>query len=248
MTTQIRDIDLADWPVAILAGGLATRLRPATDKIPKALLLVAGQPFLVHQLRLLYSEGFRKIVLCVGYLGEMIEAKIGDGKRLGLQIEYSFDRPTLLGTGGALKHAISKLGHEFLVIYGDSYMPVDYAAVVEAFIRSEKPALMTVFENEDRWDTSNVCFKAGEIHRYNKKVRTPEMRHIDYGISVLTAGIFADFPDNLAFDLADLYSHLVSEKKMAAYEVKQRFYEIGSEPGLTELDVLLRNKTLSFPE
>ena len=247
MTARRSDIDLADWPVAILAGGLATRLRPATDKIPKALLSVAGEPFLVHQLRLLHSAGFRKIVLCVGYLGELIEANIGDGKRLGLQIDYSFDGPTLLGTGGALKRAISKLGERFLVIYGDSYMPVDYAAVVEAFVRSEKPALMTVFENEGRWDASNVWFEAGKIHRYEKKERISEMRHIDYGISVLNAAVFADIPDNTPFDLADLYSRLVSDKQMAAYEVKQRFYEIGSAEGLAELDALLRNKTVSVP-
>jgi len=247
MTARRGDIDLADWPVAILAGGLATRLRPATEKIPKALLRVSGEPFLVHQLRLLYSKGFRKIVLCVGYLGELIEEKIGDGKRLGLQIDYSFDGPTLLGTGGALKRAISKLGDQFLVIYGDSYMPVDYAAVVEAFVRSEKPALMTVFENEGRWDASNVWFEEGEIHRYHKKERTSQMRHIDYGISVLTAGVFAAFPDNAPFDVADLYSRLVSEKQMAAYEVKQRFYEIGSAEGLAELDALLRNNTVSLP-
>src|SRR4051795_1994538 len=132
MTAQTSDIDLANWPVAILAGGLATRLRPATDKVPKAMLSVRGEPFLVHQLRLLRSEGFRKIVLCVGYLGELIEAKIGDGKRFGVQIDYSFDGPTLLGTAGALKLASSKLGERFLVIYGDSYMPVDYAAIGEA--------------------------------------------------------------------------------------------------------------------
>ena len=245
---QRREIDLAHWPVAILAGGLATRLRPATDTIPKALLSVAGQPVLIHQLRLLHSKGFRKIVLCVGYLGEMIEAKIGDGKRLGLQIDYSFDGPTLLGTGGALKRAISKLGDKFLVVYGDSYMPINYAAVMEAFVRSEKPALMTVFENEGRWDASNVWFEAGEIHRYNKKERTSEMRHIDYGVSVLNAEVFAGFPDNAAFDLADLYSHLVSQKQMAAYEVKQRFYEIGSAKGLAELDDMLRNKTVSVPK
>jgi N-acetyl-alpha-D-muramate 1-phosphate uridylyltransferase len=246
MTARRKAINLADWPVAILAGGLATRLRPATDKTPKALLSVAGEPFLVHQLRLLRSEGCRKIVLCVGHLGELIEAKIGDGKRLGLQIDYSFDGPTLLGTGGALKRAISKLGDRFLVIYGDSYMPVDYATVVDAFVRSEKPALMTVFENKGRWDASNVCFEAGEIHRYDKKVRTPQMRHIDYGISVLTSGVFAGFPGNAPFDLADLYSHLVSEKQLAAYEVKQRFYEIGSTQGLAELDALLRNNTVSL--
>jgi NDP-sugar pyrophosphorylase family protein len=247
VTTRSRDIDLANWPVAILAGGLATRLRPATEKIPKALLSVADEPFLVHQLRLLHSEGFRKIVLCVGYLGEIIEGTIGDGKRLGLEIDYSFDGPTLLGTGGALKRAISRLGKQFLVVYGDSYMPVDYAGVVEAFVRSEKPALMTVFENEGRWDASNVRFEAGEIHRYDKKLRTPEMRHIDYGISVLTAEVFAGFPEDVPFDVADLYSRLVSEKQMAAYEVKQRFYEIGSEQGLIELDGLLRNKTGSVP-
>jgi NDP-sugar pyrophosphorylase family protein len=240
-------MDLANWPVAILAGGLATRLRPATEKVPKALLSVAGEPFLVHQLRLLHSEGFRRIVICVGYLGEMIEANIGEGKRLGLQIDYSFDGPTLLGTGGALKRALSMLGEHFLVIYGDSYMPVDYAGIVEAFIRNEKPALMTVLENEGRWDASNVWFEAREIHRYDKKKRTPKMRHIDYGISVLNAGVFAGFPDNAAFDLADLYSRLVSERQMAAYEVKQRFYEIGSEQGLAELDGLLRNKTVSLP-
>ena len=238
---------MANWHVAILAGGLATRLRPATDKIPKALLSVAGEPFLVHQLRLLHSEGFRKVVLCVGHLGEIIEAKIGDGKRLGLQIDYSSDGPTLLGTGGALKRAISKLGDRFLVIYGDSYMPVNYVAIVEAFVQSGKPALMTVFGNEGRWDASNVWFETGEIHRYDKKARTPQMQHIDYGISVLTAAIFAGFPDNAPFDVADLYSRLVSEKQLAAYEVKQRFYEIGSKQGLAELDGLLRNKTVSVP-
>ena len=242
MTTRSRAIDLANWPVAILAGGLATRLRPATNDIPKTLLTVAGEPFLVHQLRLLRSEGFRKIVLCVGYLGELIEAKIGDGKRLGLQIDYSFDGPTLLGTGGALKGAISKLGEQFLVIYGDSYMPVDYFAIIEAFVRSGKPALMTVFKNEGRWDASNVWLEAGKIRRYDKRLRMAEMRHIDYGIAVLNAAVFASFPDHQPFDLADVYSRLVSQNQMVAYEVKQRFYEIGSPEGLAELDSLLRDK------
>ena len=127
-------------------------------------------------------------------------------------------------------------------------MPVDYAAIVEAFVLSGKPALMTVFENEGRWDASNVWFEAGEILRYDKKVRTPEMQHIDYGISVLTAGVFTGFPDNLPFDVADLYARLVSEKQMAVHEVKQRFYEIGSAQGLAELDALLRKNTVSVPE
>ena len=238
-------MDLANWPVAILAGGLATRLRPATDKTPKALLSVAGEPFLVHQLRLLHSEGFRNIVICVGYLGETVQAKIGDGNTLGLHIDYSFDGPTLLGTGGALKRALPKLAENFLVIYGDSYMPVDYAAIVRAFVASGKPALMTVFENEGRWDASNLWFEHGEIRRYNKKLRTPEMRHIDYGIAVLSPAVFASFPNDAPFDLADVYSCLIAEMQMAVYEVKQRFYEIGSAGGLAELDSLLRNKTVS---
>jgi NDP-sugar pyrophosphorylase family protein len=242
MKTQGEEIDLASWPVAILAGGLATRLRPVTDKMPKALLSVAGEPFLVHQLRLLRSHGLRKIVLCVGYLGDMIKAKLGDGRDLGLQIAYSFDGPSLLGTGGALKRALPKLDERFLVTYGDSYMPVDYSVIVEAFVRSGKPALMTVLQNEGRWDASNVWFEAGELLRYDKKLRTPEMRHIDYGIAVLNAAVFASFPDNRAFDLADVYSRLVSEKALAAYEVKQRFFEIGSRQGLAELDSMLRDK------
>jgi NDP-sugar pyrophosphorylase family protein len=241
MRAPAKEIGLADWQVAILAGGLAERLRPATDKTPKALLRVAGEPFLIHQLRLLHSQGLRRIVLCVGYLGEMIRAEVGDGSSLGLQISYSFDGPTLLGTGGALKRALPKLGEQFLVIYGDSYMPVDYSTIVEAFVLSEKPALMTILENENRWDKSNVWFEAGEIHRYDKKLRTAEMHHIEYGIAVLTAQVFASCPHDLAFDLADVYSRLVSEKQMAAYEVKERFYEIGSREGLTELDSLLRD-------
>lgn len=242
----MKQIELAGWPVAILAGGLATRLQPATYSTPKALLSVAGEPFLVHQLRLLRSEGFRQVVLCVGHLGERIEAELGDGKRLGLQITYSFDGPTLLGTGGALKRALPMLGDRFLVTYGDSYMPVDYAAIVQAFVLSGKPGLMTVLENGGRWDASNVWFESGEIRRYDKKLRKAEMRHIDYGVAVLNATIFNPFPDDAAFDLADVYSRLVSEKQMAAYEVKQRFYEIGSPKGLAELDSLLRNKPVSF--
>src|SRR5438105_6097058 len=192
-------LEVSYWPDDILAGGITTRLPPATDKTPKALLSVAGEPFVIHQLRLLYSQGLRRIVLCVGYLGEMIEAELGDGSSLGMQIGYSFDGPTLLGTGGALKRALPKLGDQFLAIYGDSFMPVDYFAIVEAFVLSRKPALMTVFENESRWDVSNVSFEAGEIHRYDKKLRTAEMRHIDKCISVLSPEVFASFTNDLAF-------------------------------------------------
>jgi NDP-sugar pyrophosphorylase family protein len=145
-------------PIAILAGGLATRLRPITETIPKALIEVAGEPFLAHQLRLLRRYGFERVVLCVGYLGEMIQAFAGNGAAFGLRVEYAFDGPQLLGTGGALRRALPLLGERFAVIYGDSYLPCDYQAALAAFDDSGKLGLMSVYRNEGRWDTSNVEF------------------------------------------------------------------------------------------
>ena len=243
--SRLEPANLADWPVAILAGGLATRLRPKTITIPKALLEVADQPFIVHQLALLHSAGFRRAVLCLGYLGEQIETLLGDGSSYGMHLIYSFDGPRLLGTGGALKHALGSLGDRFVVLYGDSYLPVDYRAVIEAFRRGRKPALMTVFHNDGRWDTSNVSFESGQIRCYNKRVPTPDMRYIEYGVGVLTDRAFATFVDEEVFDLADLYGRLVANSQMAAYEAKERFYEIGSPEGLAELDRLLRNRSVT---
>jgi NDP-sugar pyrophosphorylase family protein len=240
--------DLADWPVAILAGGLAKRLRPITEKIPKALATVAGEPFLAHQLRLLGSVGLRRVVICAGYLGEMIEAEFGNGSRFEMQISYSFDGARLLGTGGALKHALPLLGQRFFVLYGDSYLPIDYRSVARAFLESGKPALMTVFKNEGRWDTSNVCFEQGEIRLYDKVSRTPRMHHIDYGLGILSAGVLNEWPATEPFDLVSLYQQLIAKNHLAGYEVTQRFYEIGSPEGLAELDHLLRNQpVLSTP-
>jgi NDP-sugar pyrophosphorylase family protein len=236
---------LGAWPVAILAGGLATRLRPVTEKIPKALIEVAGQPFLRHQLRLLSGAGLRKVVLCLGYRGEMIEAQFGDGGNFGVELTYSFDGPELLGTGGAIKKALPLLGQQFLVLYGDSYLPIDYSEPVQAFVASRKLGLMTVFRNEGRWDASNVLFKDGTIQSYTKKDPTPEMRHIDYGLGVFSAAAFASWPEGKAFDLADVYQELIARGELAGHEVSQRFYEIGSPAGLAELDALLRTQPLS---
>ncbi|MFN2623016.1 MAG: nucleotidyltransferase family protein [Chthoniobacterales bacterium] len=237
--------NMADWPVAIVAGGLATRLRPVTEKIPKALIEVAGQPFLAHQLRLLRSAGIRKVVLCVGYRGEMIEQRFGNGSQLGVELTYSFDGPELLGTGGAIRKALPLLGKQFLVLYGDSYLPIDYAMPVHAFLVNGKPGLMTVFRNEGRWDTSNVWFVDGVIRSYDKKSQTPEMRWIDYGLGVFDAGAISGWPANKAFDLADVYRDLISRSELAGYEITQRFYEIGSREGLAELDAMLRTQQLS---
>jgi NDP-sugar pyrophosphorylase family protein len=237
--------NLGNWPVAILAGGLATRLRPTTEKIPKALIPVAGQPFLAHQLRLLQSAGIRKVVLCVGYRGEMIEQEFGDGRNFGVELSYSFDGPELLGTGGALKKAQPFLGQSFFVLYGDSYLPIDYAAPARAFVARGKLGLMTVFRNEGRWDTSNVWFQDAAIKSYNKKERTPEMQHIDYGLGILDSNALAAWPDGKAFDLADVYRDLASRNELAGFEVEHRFYEVGSPEGLAELDAMLRSQQLS---
>jgi len=196
--------DLSQWPVAILAGGLATRLRPMTEKIPKALISVADQPFLAHQLRLLSNAGIHRAVLCVGYRGEMIEHEFGDGQRFGVELSYSFDGPELLGTGGAVKKALPFLGEHFFVLYGDSYLPIDYAAPARAFAASGKLGLMTVFRNEGRWDRSNVLFEKGAIKSYNKNQPIAEMKHIDYGLGLFRPEAFGHWPNDKPFDLADV--------------------------------------------
>jgi len=230
----------ADLPVALLAGGLATRLRPITEKIPKLLVEVAGEPFFSHQIRLLKENGLTRLVLCVGYLGEQIVAQYGDGSKWGVQIEYSFDGEKLLGTGGALIRALPKLGDAFYVLYGDSYLPIDYQAVGRAFLASGQPGLMTVFENHEAYDASNVWFENGRIRLYSKKEKLPQMRYIDYGLGVFRTDAFAACPRGVVVDLAAVQSDLSREGRLAGYELKERFYEIGSPAGLNELDQLLR--------
>lgn len=245
MSLPADDFRMADWAVAILAGGLATRLRPITETVPKALVAVAGRPFLAHQLRLLQASGIRKVALCVSYRGEMIEEEFGNGNSLGMELSYSYDGPDLLGTGGALKKALPLLGDNFLVLYGDSYLPIDYAGPARAFAANGKPALMTVFRNDNRWEPSNVWFEEGEIRRYDKRKLTPEMKHIDYGLGVLRAEVLSPWPEGKAFDLADVYQDLIGQHALAGYEVDRRFYEIGSPGGLAELDALLRSQEVS---
>ncbi len=231
---------LIDIPVAILAGGFATRLRPITEKIPKSLISVAGKPFLAHQLELLRSCGLCRVVLCVGHLGEMIQRDFGDGSQFGVRIDYSFDGPKLLGTGGAIKRALPLLGGFFFVLYGDSYLPIEYRPVAEFLQRSDKLGCMTVYRNEGRHDTSNVVFRNGQIVVYDKKNRTPKMRHIDYGLSLFKSTAFDSFPADKPFDLAEVMGKLVRERQLAGYEVHERFYEIGSPAGLAELETILK--------
>lgn len=227
-------------PVAILAGGIASRLRPITEKIPKLLVEVAGEPFFSHQLRLLKRNGLNRIVLCVGHLGDQIVARYGDGTAWGVEIEYSFDGEKLLGTGGALIRALPKLGDAFYVLYGDSYLPIDYQAVGRAFLESGKLGLMTVFENQEAYDASNVWFEAGRIRCYSKKEKLPQMKHIDYGLGLFRQAAFLDYPRDSVVDLATVQTDLVRRDELVGYAVARRFYEIGSHAGLAELDALLR--------
>ena len=219
---------------------MATRLRPLTEKIPKLLVEVAGEPFFSHQIRLLQAAGLKHLVLCVGYLGEKIVEQYGDGSQWGVQIDYAFDGPKLLGTGGALIAARPQLGDAFYVLYGDSYLPIDYGAVGDFFLRSGQLGLMTVYENHGRYDTSNVWFEHGELKVYDKQNRRTQMHHIDYGLGVFRAAAFDGFPRDTVVDLAAVQTQLCQRRQLAGYEIKQRFYEIGSPAGLHELDGLLR--------
>ena len=221
-------------PVAILAGGLATRMKPITATIPKSLLDVHGKPFIERQLECLAERGARRVTICIGHLGGMIRQSVGDGGRYGLSVRYSDEGSTLLGTGGALKKALPMLGEGFLVLYGDSLLECDYGAVERSFLQSGKMGLMTVYRNQDLYDASNVLFAGGRIQVYDKKHRAAGMRHIDYGLGCLSARAFEDVPEGGRVDLAAIYQNLLERDELAGFEVFQRFYEIGSPAGLAE--------------
>jgi MurNAc alpha-1-phosphate uridylyltransferase len=224
-------------PVAILAGGLASRLHPITERVPKALVDVAGRPFVLRQLDLLRQQGLRRVVLCVGFLGELIRDRVGDGVDVGMEIEYSFDGPGLLGTGGALRRALPLLGERFFVLYGDSYLPIDFGAVEKAFASCGLPALMTILKNDGQWDKSNVEFEDGRLVRYDKRNPSDRMTYIDFGLGALSAEALMGGSEGATekqLDLGDLYRSLSERGLLAGHEVFGRFYEIGSFSGLKD--------------
>jgi len=229
-------------PVVILAGGLATRLRPLTERIPKAMIDVAGHPFLWHQLQLLARNGARRIVLAVGYLGELVQQEFGDGSKLGLTLDYCFDGPVLLGTAGAIRRALPMLPERFFVLYGDSYLPCDYRAVQRSFDAAGLAGLMTVYRNEDAYDRSNVEYDGRRILQYDKLQRTPQMRYIDYGLGAFERRVFEELPHNTKIDLATVYQDLLAKGQLASYEARDRFYEIGSAEGLRETAEFLKER------
>jgi MurNAc alpha-1-phosphate uridylyltransferase len=228
------------YSVAILAGGLATRLRPLTEAIPKSLIEVAGKPFICHQLDYLQGQGIKSVVLCIGYLGEMIKEVVGNGLEWGIEVQYSMDGSKLLGTGGAIKKALPLLADHFFILYGDSYLPINFKDVKNAYELSHKKGLMTVLKNDNLWDKSNVEFLGGQIVEYNKFTSNARMRHIDYGLSVLEASVIKSFDAKDSFDLSDVYNYLSMKGDLAGFEVFDRFYEIGSSQGIEDANHYLQ--------
>ncbi len=226
---------LSDLKVAVLCGGRATRLGEAAAGRPKALVDVAGRPFLDRQLGLLRRQGLRRVLLLVGHLSEQIQAHVGDGSAFGLEVACLPDGPHPLGTGGALRQAADQLAPACFVVYGDSYTDVDFGGLLTALARApQAEAVMAVLRNEGRWDTSNVAFRDGRLLRYDKRTPDPDMRHIDYGVALLRAEALARVPAGEACDLGDLYHALVAQGRMIGHEVERRFYEIGSPAALEE--------------
>jgi len=227
---------------AILAGGLGTRMQSQAAGLPKALVPIGGRPFVDHQLELLADSGVQDVVFCLGYGGAALQRHVGDGSAYGLSVRYVDEGDELRGTAGALRLALDEgaLSEAFFVLYGDSYLPIDMEPVWRAFWESGLPAMMSVYLNEDRWDTSNAIVSAGRVVLYDKRgtdARATERRWIDYGLSVLRADLIDQrIRANATADLADVYHDLSLEGKLAAFEVKERFYEVGSPEGLTELE------------
>ncbi|MBV9334502.1 MAG: NTP transferase domain-containing protein [Solirubrobacterales bacterium] len=224
-------------PICLLAGGLGSRLGETVRDTPKPLLHVAGEPFLVHQLRLLARHGATRVVLCVGYLGELIERRIG-ASQFGIDITYSYDGPSPIGTLGAVRKAAPALGHRFLVLYGDTYLRLDYRGVADKWEHSGLPALMTVLRNEGQWDVSNVCFDGTRVSRYDKRAPVPEMSWIDFGLGGLRSETLDLLPDT-ADDLSDLYHELAARGELFGYEASERFFEIGTPASLAETSEFL---------
>lgn len=226
-------MNIDEVPVAILAGGLGTRIKSLSRSRPKALIELAGKPFIIHQLEWLRSQGARRVVLCVGYRGEMVSRTVGNGRELGLQVEYSHDGPLLLGTAGAIHAALPLLGKRFFVLYGDTYLDCDLRAILRKFSKIRTLALMTVFRNDNRWGASNVKLASGRIMAYDKIMPIPGMRHIDYGLGLFRREAF-DLAPGRRRDLAEVYQSALQRRKLAVFEVFRRYYEIGSLRGLRE--------------
>lgn len=220
----------------ILAGGFGMRMRPVTKSLPKALLKVRGKCFLEHQIDLLKKSGFRALVLCVHYRADLIRADFGDGSAVGVEITYSEEIEKPLGTAGALKNAAPLLHDPFMVIYGDSYLPVDYGEIVSYFAEHDEPALMTVYKNDNRYDTSNVRIDGERVVAYDKRNTSGNLVYIEYGLNIFRKSVLDLIPAGRSYSLGELFKELIRKRQLIAFETAQRFYEIGSREGLRDME------------
>jgi len=228
--------------VAILAGGFGTRIRPATEDIPKSMVEISGKPFLHWQVDLLKKSGVKNIVFCTSYKSKTIEEYLGNGSRYGVSIKYSRDGKKQLGTGGAIVNALPMLGETFMVLYGDSYLPINYALAEEFFLNSNKPAVMTIYQNKNQYDTSNVIFNEGILKKYSKNEKAPEMNYIDFGLSFFKSSIFGEYCHLKTFDLSIVYKDLSEKGLLAGFPVDSRFYEVGSFQGIADFVKFIEEK------
>jgi len=232
-------------PVAVLAGGLATRLRPITEKTPKSLIIINNVPFVLHQLKLFHKNGIKHVHFCLGYLGELVEKVIENSQfPKKMKITFSYDGVNLLGTGGAIKKALPLLPDIFFVTYGDSYLDIDYKSIESFFSESsnDKYGLLSVYKNSNQFDISNVNFDNNKIVLYSKNKLNNKMEYIDYGLGILRKSHFSNYPENEQFDLSDIYENLSIKGYLKGYESFKRFYEIGSIKGIKELSNYLNTK------
>jgi len=229
-----------NFTVIILAGGLATRLYPETLKIPKSLIKINNDPFIKHQLLLLKSKGINNVVLSLGNLGDKVEKYVNENNNFGLEIDFSFDGTKLLGTGGAIKNAFPKLSNPFGIIYGDSFLNIEYLDIINYFKQYSALGLMTVLKNNNLWDKSNIVFRDGKIIEYNKD-KSGGYEYIDFGFSILKKESFEDFLEKDIFDLKEVFYKLVNDNQLIGYEVFNRFYEIGSVSGINETENYIKN-------
>jgi NDP-sugar pyrophosphorylase family protein len=230
--------------MVILCGGLATRLYPLTKKISKSMIKIEGKPFLEHQLDLLKKNGIKNILLCIGYKGEQIKKYFGNGRKFGVKIRYSQEKKKLLGTGGALKKAEKLLEDNFLVMWGDSYLPFDFQGAIKFFKKFNKSGLMTVYKNCDKYEPSNVEVEGNLVKVYSKKRKTKKMKYIDYGVSIFKKEALKYIPKNKVYDLSKLNQLLVKKKQLLAFPARKRFYQIGTFEGIEEFRRYIKNKMM----
>lgn len=226
-------------PLAILAGGYATRLGELTRDIPKCLIQINGRPFIEWQMDLLVENGFSDFILCISYKSEMVQNYLGDGSRWGARIRYSIDGETQLGTGGAIRKALPLLGNAFGVIYGDSYLPIDYLGVELEFLNSKNQGMMTIFKNQNQFDASNVEFRDSKVISYEKGLEDKRMHYIDYGLTYFREEAFLLRTNEASFDLSSVCHELAKDGKLDGFEVFERFYEIGSVTGIEDFSKYL---------